>query len=436
MTIDRTSSAVPFKKSLELKKHVAIIHSSSRLTLIQRKIANALLYNAYESLMTKDEHTIHIQSLCDLIGYDSKDYRKIKESLVSLIATVYEWNLIDKNDSNKEAIWTASSIIADASINGPMCSYSYSNKMRQLLYRPEFYGRLNMGVLSRFTSSYGLVLYENCIRYQNITQTPWIDLDTFRKLMGVEEEKYLIFRDFKKRVLDKAVQEVNQYSPISITVKFRKENKAVKYLQFLISKQPEELASTSFDNITNIEEKSNETIEIKLKSIYGVSNKKIKDLLSKYEEEYILQKIEIIESSTSFKAGKIKNLSRYLESALEENYMPAKSSLEIISLDSKKKEKNRKIEKQNEEQFIKYKYFQNKEIMSKYQILPDKERALLNKEFEKYLSKTKTLYFDLYIEHGLDHIHVSDYFCSFIRGHKKEMLEQVKTFEEFINSTI
>ena len=41
------------KKALELKKHVAVIHSSNKLTLLQRKIANALLFNAYEELLTR-----------------------------------------------------------------------------------------------------------------------------------------------------------------------------------------------------------------------------------------------------------------------------------------------------------------------------------------------------------------------------------------------
>lgn len=83
------------KKALELKKHVAAIHSSNKLSLLQRKIANALLFNAYDELLEKEEHSIHIATLCKLIGYDSNDYKTIKRSLVNLLATVIEWNLVD-----------------------------------------------------------------------------------------------------------------------------------------------------------------------------------------------------------------------------------------------------------------------------------------------------------------------------------------------------
>ena len=63
-------------QSFELKKHVGTIHSSSHLTLVQRKIANALLFNAYDRLLERDEFQIHITELCQLIGYDSKDYKQ------------------------------------------------------------------------------------------------------------------------------------------------------------------------------------------------------------------------------------------------------------------------------------------------------------------------------------------------------------------------
>lgn len=179
-------------RAIELKKHVATIHSNNSLSLVQRKIANALLFNAYEHLLTKEEHAIEIKVLTKLIGYDSKDTKKIKEALVALISTVIEWNLVEGNKIDEEGVWNASSIIADASIKGGICTYSYSNRMRKLLYRPELYGRLDMEVMSQFKSSYGLALYENCIRYQDINVTARFEMAIFRKLMGVEEGTYTI----------------------------------------------------------------------------------------------------------------------------------------------------------------------------------------------------------------------------------------------------
>src|SRR3990167_41932 len=144
--------ATPQQKVLELKKHVAVIHSNNKLTLLQRKIANALLYNAYPNLLKYDEHVIHITNLCQLIGFDSKDFKMIKRELVKLLSTVLEWNLVDGDRLDTDGVWNASAIIADASIDRAVCTYSYSNKMKNLLYRPSVYGKLNMIEQAKFQS--------------------------------------------------------------------------------------------------------------------------------------------------------------------------------------------------------------------------------------------------------------------------------------------
>ena len=322
------------KKHLELKKHVATIHSTNKLSLLQRKISNALLFNAYDDLLEKDEHQVHIGELCRVIGYNSNDHKIIKKALVELLSTVLEWNLVDgeRVNGNEKGIWNASSIIADASIDGPICTYSYSNKMKKLLHHPELYGRLNMAVQAKFQSSYGLALYENCIRYQDIGQTPWFEILQFRKLMGIEEGKYKIFRDFKTRVLDKAVEEVNKYSPITIDPQLRKQSRQVIAIQFLIKKSKRlalvEGASVSTDTMG---------LSGILKESFGLSKKQIHEVLATYEEGYIREKIALIESSPSFQAGKVKNLARLLLCALKDDYQATKSSSDRVGGDVRRK---------------------------------------------------------------------------------------------------
>ena len=50
-------------------------------------------------------------------------------------------------------------------------------------------------------------------------------MDLFKKLMGVPAGKYDIFRDFKRRVLDKAIDEVNTYSDLVIESEFQREGR-------------------------------------------------------------------------------------------------------------------------------------------------------------------------------------------------------------------
>jgi plasmid replication initiation protein len=417
------------EKTLELKKHVAAIHSSNKLSLVQRKIANALLFNAYDELLAKDEHQIHIRTLCNLIGYDSNDYKTIKKALVNLLSTVIEWNLVDGNKLDKEGVWNASSIIADASIDGAVCTYSYSNKMKKLLYTPELYGRLNMVVQAKFQSSYGLALYENCVRYQNIEQTPWFDIPQFRKLMGIEDGKYTIFRDFKRRVLDKAIEEVNKYSSLFVSPKVQKQGRQVVSIQFVI-KHAKELSVASSDATDD-----SVPLSQQLREHFSFSKNQIEDTMSNYDERYILEKISIVESSPSFVKGKINNVAKYLLSALEEDYQPAKSSkdrLRTKQSDVVKPEKIENSKKRDERKLGEYRRYQEKQIVERFnkQSAAVKKKAL--KEFEQHLGKS--LYLDIYLRDGLANVLVLDQLCEFIRMSKPKLIEDLLTFAAFCDA--
>lgn len=401
-------------KTLELKKHVATIHSSNKLSLLQRKIANALLYNAYDDLFIKDEYQIHIAQLCKLIGYDSNDHKTIKKALVNLLSTVIEWNLVDGTKVDAEGVWNASSIIADASIEGAICTYSYSNKMRKLLYRPELYGRLNMEVQAKFQSSYGLALYENCIRYQNIGQTPWFNLGKFRQLMGIEEGKYKIFRDFKTRVLDKAVEEVNKYSPIIVNSQMRKQNRQVVAIQFLIKPANN---TTTCDNVIV----QNSQVEI-LQLTFGLSKKQIASVLTAYTPEYIASKVTLVKNSTSFKANKIKHLAKYFLSALEEDYQPSQAT-------SAPESEKLFIDKQAEQtKADEYRRFQDKQLYQLFEKKNSADKDVLLKKFQKYVSKG--IYHNLYSRDGLENILVRDQLCMFLRHEEPELLQEIPVYEE------
>lgn len=383
-------------KSRELKKHVAIIHSNNKISLLQRKISNALLFNAYDDLLTKDEHEIHITTLTKLIGYDSNDHKRIKQALMDLLATVIEWNIVDGDKIDTDGIWNASSIIADASIEGSRCTYSYSNKMRKLLYHPNVYGRLSLEVQAKFQSGYGLALYENCNRYQDIGQTPWFELEKFRKLMGVDDNKYKIFRDFKTRVLDKSVEEVNKHSTLIVEPKLKKINRKVVAIQFAINKS---------NNKTKKTLESSSISEL-LRNNYGLSQKQIAEIIKNYEESYILEKIELVENSNSYKKGMIKNLGKYLLCALEDNYQQQKSA-------------PKSLPKTKDKDISGYEKYLREEILNIFADASEKVQKDLLMKFEGYIKNTA--FNSLYNNEQLKNVLVQDQFIKFIMNHDNEI---------------
>jgi len=302
----------------ELKKHAATIHCSNTLTLLQRKITNALLYHAYQELLTKEEHEITVKQLCRLISYHGNNHAAIREAFRGLISTVIEWNII--NDVTGAENWTASSILASVSLEGPLCFYAYSPRMKQLLHSPSMFGKIDLVIQSKFRSSYGLALYENCIRYRGLPHTKWFDMDLFKKLMGVPSGMYEVFRDFKRRVLDKAVEEVNTYSDLVIEPEYIKEGRKVIRVRFTLKERAKKSRLGQQERMILLEGSVESITQAKLIQTFHFTALQAEQLMRDYDDNDIQAKMTLVESSKPFKEQKIQNLSAYLCSALRYNY--------------------------------------------------------------------------------------------------------------------
>lgn len=327
----------------ELKKHAATIHCSNTFSLLQRKISNALLYHAYGELLQKEEHEISIRQLCHLIEYSGNNHGAIKDALKGLLSTVIEWNVV--NDTTGIEDWTASSILASVSLQGPLCYFAYSPRMKQLLHSPSMFGKINLYIQSRFKSSYGLALYENCIRYRGLPHTKWFELETFRKLMGVPTGNYTIFRDFKKRVLDKSVEEVNTYSDLLVEPELMRERRQVVKVRFILKERAKKTRLGTTIQPDEPQQGDTQATQLRSKMImeFGLSPSQAEQMLNQYDATFILEKVAVIEASKNYQAGKVKNLAAYFISALKNDYKPAKKSTDT----QKQKKREAEITKAN-----------------------------------------------------------------------------------------
>lgn len=350
-----------------IKKHINAIHCSNNLTLVQRKLFNALLFNAYHDMPNKPQYEISIRKLCNLIGYGSRDYKKIRKALLDLINTSIEWNVLSQNDEYKDEKWRASAIISSAKIESGNCTYEFSSVMRELLYQPEIYGKIDLNIMTMFGSGYGLALYENCIRFQDIPQTPWFQIEAFRKLIGVSKNSYLNFCDFKKRVLNVAIKEVNKFTSINITAELQRTNKKVTKIRFKLSNE-------SKSDKKKIEKTVNSTLLETLISDFNLSRNKIDELLEVHESHYIQEKVELIKNSKPYIQGRIKNLCAYLVDALSKNYQKSNSSLEILNSKKLEREERLKKSKEKEEATIKENDLRRKNIVQSYVRVLDKNQ--------------------------------------------------------------
>jgi hypothetical protein len=217
-----------------LKKHVGAIHVKGRLTLLQRKLSNVLLLNAYDELpdQARLEHSIRLRTLAEVAGFNSNDHLLLREALEALVDLKIKWNVLD-HDGEEE--WGVSTFLAQAVIRGGMCRYAYAPDLRKRLFSPEVYARINLAVQERFGSGYALALYENCVRFRKVGTTGWISIEQWRDLLGVEDGQFAEFKYLNRDVLKPAVAEINRYSDIAVAMEVKRVKRRVVALKFTVA---------------------------------------------------------------------------------------------------------------------------------------------------------------------------------------------------------
>ncbi len=293
-------------KKSEVIKHSSAIQISNKITLLQRKIYNVLLANAYDDLPRKDVYEIEVSKLCSILGF-GRNTTHLKEALEALLATSVKWNILERD---KNQIWGAAALLSQVKIESGVCSYAYPPWMRQQLYNPKIYARINLSLQNQFNSKHSLALYELCLDYyrddQKIGETPWISLDNIRLIFDLKDETYSEFKFLNSFVIKKAIIEVNQTTDLYIEEPERKKSgKKVTGLKFIIK------SNSKIDRkndvtlpIKKIEfEKSNNKIMKRLVDDFNLSENVAKKIFDSRDENWI--EYHLSEIDKKVKAGNI-----------------------------------------------------------------------------------------------------------------------------------
>jgi hypothetical protein len=322
----------------EIFKHSAAIHIENNITFLQRRAFNALLYHAYNELETEEEHRISIQRLADLVGYDSHDMDYLKEASKAMMRCIVEWNVLDKDVGPK---WGATALLAQATIERGVFTYAYSPELRRRLHNPAMYARLDLNLQRRFHSKYGLALWELCADYlgsgREYGETPYIPLESFRKLMGITDSAYPSFKRLKDKVLNPAVDEINEVSDFRVVVDYQHAGRKVTALKFKIRRvallsaaQPEqkklfpELEDMPLvvKELKDVGISTQDALEIWQQGFAYVNERERPENLGEDPEaafaEYVHEKIHLLKRRLA--TGKVENTTGFLLKAIKENY--------------------------------------------------------------------------------------------------------------------
>lgn len=313
-----------------IRKHVSIIHAYSLMSVLQRKIVNMLLHeslkeygflNSQESVAI--ERRMSLGSLAKAIGFNSNNTHYLKESIDDLASLKIEWNLLkdkaptDVSFLNLRILHGAPTFYQDGTFN-----FSFHKIMLALVNNPPIYGTIDLDLQAKFESKYSHSLYENSTRFVNLQKNKIVQLNTFRKLLGVESQKYQTMRELTRNVITPSLEEVNDRASFVVALNPIKIGRKVAAFELSVkdNKRSERMISHNKIDADNLIKE--------IKQVVGFINDATLDsIFRSYAKEYILEKIAYVKSHAKKESTGLYPAA-YFISALKNDYKSIDQSVE------------------------------------------------------------------------------------------------------------
>lgn len=239
-----------------VKANDIIQKSRFNLQVQEQKIILYLISKIKPEDMNLHEHIFQIRDFAKICGLDidnGANYRYIRQTLKDLRDKSI-WVTLD--DGREKTLSWLDYVIMDK--NHGAISIKISEMMKPyLLHLREKYTQYELLYTLAMKSNYSLRLYELLKSYE-YQHAKTFDIDELRKLLSAEN--YFRFPDFKRRVLEVAMQEINTVSDINVTYGIIKDGRRFAKIEFKIKlkKDMSEKLSTwkNIDQVINPEKKN------------------------------------------------------------------------------------------------------------------------------------------------------------------------------------
>lgn len=109
----------------------------------------------------------------------------------------------------------------------------------------EQYTEYDLKQVSELQSEYAIRLYELMMQWKSVGKTNKIPLAEFRTKLGVEPEQYKKMCNFKARVLDLAISQINDFTDVTATYEQHKSGRAVTGFTFKFKMKKNEEKTTA-----------------------------------------------------------------------------------------------------------------------------------------------------------------------------------------------
>lgn len=213
------------------KNHVVksnqVIEASYQLSAIEQRIVLAAISRIPKNQPITDDELYPVSvSELQLLGVHEKTaYRDLKEGINRLYERSINLSIDDKSIKMRwvqEIQFFDSKSIIGIRFSKPILPF-ISNLSRE-------FTKYALSDIAGINSAYAIRIYELLVQYRQIGKRE-ISVDSLRTMLELGK-KYPLFADFKKRVIDTAVDQINEYSPLKVTYEQKKTGRKVTHILF------------------------------------------------------------------------------------------------------------------------------------------------------------------------------------------------------------
>ena len=178
--------------------------------------------------ITEKRKQAHLFSVTDDWGKSTKEY-SLEDTLKKLVnMSIY---LRYKNKETDEYEVEGITLLSYFKLTKDEILFRFDDWVREKIPVVNNVYIMKMPIIASFKSGYSVVLFEQLEQRRDFRI--WrVSISDLRKIFGVDEEKYQRFTNFKVRVLEVAIDEINEKTNYSLAVKYIKKGRSVDKIIF------------------------------------------------------------------------------------------------------------------------------------------------------------------------------------------------------------
>lgn len=233
------------KNSLVVKDN-ALINASYNLELTEQRLIMLAIINARESgqgITADSKLEIHASDYAKLFNVSADaSYKALREAVNNIFNRQFSYTAEYKKTGKVGIVrsrWVSRIFYVD---DLALLEITFAPDVVPLITRlEEHFTKYEAKQVAHLTSKYATRLYELLIAWREVGKVPQLELSEFRNRLGLLDNEYTAMSDFKKRVLEPSIKQINEHTDITVTYEQHKKGRIISGFSFKFKqkKQPQ-----------------------------------------------------------------------------------------------------------------------------------------------------------------------------------------------------